>query len=42
LARLDADAAAGKNLFAAVLAAVEAQATLGEIMDTLERRYARA
>ena len=42
LARLDAEAAAGKNLFVAVLEAVEAQATIGEIMDTLERRYARA
>jgi len=41
LARLDAEAAADKNLFAAVLGAVEAHATIGEIMDTLERRYAR-
>ncbi|MFM8979511.1 MAG: methylmalonyl-CoA mutase [Planctomycetia bacterium] len=38
LARLDADAQAGRNLFPAVLEAVEAWATVGEIMGVLERR----
>ncbi|MFM8386710.1 MAG: methylmalonyl-CoA mutase [Planctomycetia bacterium] len=38
LARLDADAISGANLFPAVLQAVEAWATVGEIMGVLERR----
>ena len=42
LARLAADAGADRNLFPAVLAAVEALATLGEIMQVLEERYGSA
>ena len=39
LARLDRDAAADANLFPAVLEAVEARATIGEILGVLEARY---
>jgi methylmalonyl-CoA mutase N-terminal domain/subunit len=38
MARLEADAGAGVNLFPAVLGAVEGWATVGEIMAALERR----
>jgi methylmalonyl-CoA mutase N-terminal domain/subunit len=42
LAALDREAAAGANLFPPVLAAVEARATIGEIMQVLEARFGSA
>jgi methylmalonyl-CoA mutase, N-terminal domain len=42
LAALDRDALAERNLFPAVLAAVEAGSTIGEILGVLERRYGQS